>query len=50
VSTYDEGREAGMVDEIAPNLWDYDELTLLLPVDEMWLLGPSLVAIEAPDA
>jgi hypothetical protein len=39
-----------MVDEIAPNLWDYDELTLLLSVDEMRLLEPSLVQIEAPDA
>jgi hypothetical protein len=39
-----------MVDEIAPNLWDDDELNLLFPVDEMRLLEPSLVEIEAPDA
>ncbi len=39
-----------MANEIAPNAWEYDELALLLSVDEMRLLEPSLVEIEVPEA
>ena len=39
-----------MVNEIAPNTWEHDELALLLSVDEMRLLEPSLVEIEVPEA